>query len=109
MVEHEFFETHTVVPATAQSGNSVLYLRALLKNSPIAILVLDAQHRYTMCNPAFEKLFQYSPEQLSTGDIDTLISAPESADEARRITRSVLGGEKVHTLAQRRRRDGTLL
>jgi two-component system NarL family sensor kinase len=108
MVEHEFLKTHTVFPATSQSGNSVLYLRALLENSPIAILVLDAQHRYTMCNPAFEKLFQYSPQQLASEDLDRLI-APDRAHEAHSLTLSVLCGVKVHTLAQRRRRDGTML
>jgi two-component system NarL family sensor kinase len=108
MVDHDFLEAHNVFPAALQSGNSVLYLRALLENSPIATLVLDAQHRYTMCNPAFEKLFQYTPEQLSTEDIDTLI-APDRSHEATQITQSVLRGVKVHTLAQRRRRDGALL
>ena len=109
MVEHEFLETHTVFPVSSLgSGNSVLYLRALLEHSPIAILVLDAQHRYTMCNPAFEKLFQYTPAQLATEDIDTLI-APDRGHGARKLTQAVIRGVKVHTLAQRRRRDGTML
>src|ERR1700761_7582791 len=99
MVKHEFLQAHSVFPAASQSGNSVLYLRALLENSPIAILVLDAQHRYTMCNPAFEKLFQYRPNQLAAEDIDTLIAGPDMALDARRITQSVLRGDKVHTIA----------
>jgi len=82
------------------------YLRALLENSPIAIMVLDARHRFATCNPAFVKLFQYTPRELAQADIDTLISGPEAAEEAARLTRTVLQGINVHLVAQRRRRDG---
>lgn len=110
MVEHEFFVTHTIFPtATPESGNSVVYLRALLENSPIAIVVLDAQHRYTMCNPAFERLFQYTPKQLASDDLDALIAYPEQAEQVAQLTRLVLQGVKVHTVGQRRRRDGMML
>ena len=83
MREHEFFETHTMFPFTrTDAGTSAAYLRALIENSPIAIVVLDGQYRYTMCNPAFEKLFQYTPKELSSADLDDLIAGPEMADEA---------------------------
>lgn len=73
MREHEFFETHTTFPFTQKdAGTSATYLRALIENSPIAIVVLDAQYRYTMCNPAFQKLFQYTPKELSSADLDDL-------------------------------------
>jgi two-component system, NarL family, sensor kinase len=110
MIEHEFFETHTVFPPAGMAdGPSATYLHALLENSPIAIVVLDAHHRYTMCNPAFERLFQYTPSQLLSADLDALISDPEKAEEAAQVTRAVLQGTKVHTVAQRRRRDGMMV
>jgi two-component system, NarL family, sensor kinase len=110
MREHEFFETHTMFPSTrTDAGTSATYLRALIENSPIAILVLDAQHRYTMCNPAFERLFQYTPKELGSADLDYLIAGPGMVDEAMRLSALVLQGQKVHTVTQRRRRDGMMV
>jgi two-component system, NarL family, sensor kinase len=110
MREHEFFETHTMFPsARTDAGTSATYLRALIENSPIAILVLDAQHRYTMCNPAFERLFQYTPKELGSADLDYLIAGPGMVDEAMRLSALVLQGQKVHTVTQRRRRDGMMV
>src|SRR5260370_32828034 len=107
MREHEFFETHTTFPFTrTDTGTSATYLRALIENSPIAIVVLDGQYRYTMCNPAFERLFQYTPKELSSADLDDLIAGPEMADEAACLSGRVMRGNKVHTVTQRRRRDG---
>src|SRR3981189_2538426 len=110
MREHEFFETHTMFPFTrTESGTSAAYLRALIENSPIAIVVLDGQYRYTMCNPAFERLFQYTPMDLSSADLDDLIAGPEMADEAGCLSGRVMRGNKVHTVTQRRRRDGMMV
>jgi two-component system NarL family sensor kinase len=110
MTEHEFSQAHTIVPSGRMPGGpSATYLHALLENSPIAIVVLDGQHRYVMCNPAFQRLFQYRPNQLKSVDLDDLISDPGMPEEAARITRAVLQGIKVHTLAQRRRLDGTMV
>jgi two-component system NarL family sensor kinase len=107
MREHEFFETHTMFPFTREdAGVSGTYLRALIENSPIAIVVLDAQYRYTMCNPAFETLFQYTPKELAGADLDDLITGPEMAEEAACLSGRVVRGNKVHTVTQRRRRDG---
>src|SRR5437764_7595830 len=110
MREHEFFQAHTTFPFTRKdAGTSASYLRALIENSPIAIVVLDGQYRYTMCNPAFEKLFQYTPKELSSADLDHLIAAPEMAEEAACLSGRVMRGNKVHTVTQRRRRDGTIV
>jgi two-component system NarL family sensor kinase len=107
MREHEFFEAHTMFPYTqTDAGTSATYLRALIENSPIAIVILDAQYRPTMCNPAFERLFQYTLKELSTADLDDLIAGPEMADEAACLSGRVMRGNKVHTVTQRRRRDG---
>jgi two-component system NarL family sensor kinase len=110
MKEHEFFETHSMFPFTRKdAGSSAAYLRALIENSPIAIVVLDGQYRYTMCNPAFEGLFQYTPKELSSADLDDLIAGPELAEEAACLSGRVMRGNKVHTVTQRRRRDGMMV
>ena len=110
MREHEFFETHTMFPSTrTDAGTSATHLRALIENSPIAIVVLDGQYRYAMCNPAFEKLFQFTPKELSSVDLDDLIAGPEQAEEAACLSGRVMRGNKVHTVTQRRRRDGMMV
>jgi two-component system NarL family sensor kinase len=110
MKEHEFLETHTLFPFTrTDATSSAVYLRALVINSPIAIVALDSRHRYTMCNPAFEELFQYTTQELFSTDLDSLIAGPGMVEEAQGLSRSVLQGRKVHTVTQRRRRDGMML
>jgi len=110
MIEHEFFEAHIGLPfGRTDAESSATYLRALLEYSPIATVVLDARHRYVICNPAFERLFQYTPAELRASNLDDLISDPHRIEEAAQVTRSVLQGTKVHTVAQRRRRDGMMV
>ncbi len=110
MKEHKCFEAPTLLPfMQMHASTSATYLRALIEHSPIAIIVLDAQHRYTVCNPAFEALFQYSSKELFSADLDQLIAGPEMVDEAMRLSRLVLAGQKVHTVTQRRRRDGMMV
>ena len=110
MREHEFSATLTMFPSLRMSAaTSASFLSALIENSPIAVLVLDAQHRYTMCNPAFEKLFQYSPKELAAANLDELIAGPDMVEEAAQISSQVLRGRKVHKVAQRRRRDGMIV
>jgi two-component system, NarL family, sensor kinase len=110
MRQHEFFETQPIFPfARTDAATSATYLRALIENCPIAIVVLDGEYRYAMCNPAFERLFQFTPKELSAADLDDLIASPEMADEAACLSGRVMRGNKVHTVTQRRRRDGMMV
>jgi PAS domain S-box-containing protein len=84
-------------------------LQALFEHSPVAIVALDHEHKFVMCNPAFITLFQFTQEELLATDIDELIAAPDMTTEARELSLSVLRGEKVHTVAQRRRKDGMIV
>ena len=112
-VQHESAKSFVPDPIfpcpPTDAGPSAMYLRALVENSPIAIVVLNARHQYVMCNPAFERLFQYTPKQLSSADLDDLIAGPEMAEEAAQLTRSVMQGQIVHMVAHRRRRDGMMV
>jgi two-component system cell cycle sensor histidine kinase/response regulator CckA len=84
------------------------YLHALIENSPLAIVVLDSQHRVQMCNPAFERLFGYSESEVAGANLDEFIAPSERMEEAEDATRRVLSGETVHVTTQRRRKDGSL-
>jgi two-component system NarL family sensor kinase len=110
MREHEFSEAHSIFPfPRTDAGTSAAYLRALIENSPIALVVLDSHYRYTMCNPAFERLFRYTSKELSSADLDDLIAGPEMAEEAACLSGQVMRGHKVHMVTRRRRRDGMMV
>jgi len=83
------------------------YLDSLIEHSPLATVVLDAEHRVRMVNPAFSKLFQYQQHEVIGTHLDELIAAPEQQSEAGDYTRRVFGGEQVHRTIRRRRKDGT--
>ncbi|MFQ5926573.1 MAG: PAS domain S-box protein [Terriglobia bacterium] len=85
------------------------YLNALIENSPLAIVVLDSQHRVQMCNPAFERLFRYHQSEIVGSKLDEFIATPKLMGEAVGFTRQVLAGEFVHATTRRRRKDGTLI
>lgn len=93
----------------SDAGTYSTYLDALIEHSPIAIIVLDAQHRFEMCNPAFEELFQYGRESLIVANVDELIAAPACLKDPRSLTRRVLQGHKVHAITRRRRKDGEII
>jgi PAS domain S-box-containing protein len=86
------------------------YLDALIENSPIAITVVDAENRVRTCNPAFERLFQYSPEAIAGVDLNELIVPAELAGEAKDLYQKIeTDAEVLQVTTRRRRKDGTLV
>ncbi len=101
-------------PAVRASSDSAqdlqtAYLRSLTENNPIAIVVLDAEDRVQMCNPAFERLFQYTQRELKGQGLDHLIASDSLVHEATNLTRRVGAGSTVRATTRRRRRDGAFL
>jgi two-component system NarL family sensor kinase len=86
-----------------------MYLNELIDNSPVAILVLDPKHHVQMCNPAFERLFQYGREELMHANLEDLITTDDLTPEAVGIWKRVLRGEKVYASTKRRRKDGSIV
>jgi PAS domain S-box-containing protein len=72
------------------------YLNELIENSPVAILMLDPRHRVQLCNPAFERLFQYGRDELINANLEDLTTTHELTPEAVGIWKRVLLGEKVY-------------
>ena len=85
------------------------YLSALIENTPLAVVVLDAAHRVQMCNPAFENLFLYRQSEIVGTNLDELIAPDELSADAGGYTRQVLAGNRVHATTRRARKDGRLL
>jgi two-component system, cell cycle sensor histidine kinase and response regulator CckA len=100
-------------PATHAPDNSAedlqtAYLHSLTENNPIAIVVLDAEDRIQMWNPAFERLFQYTARDLKGQGLDSLIAPDGLNHEATELTRKLASGTNIRATTRRRRRDGTL-
>jgi PAS domain S-box-containing protein len=85
------------------------YYELLVNNSPIAIVTHDLEDRIVDCNPAFETLFQYSKREAIGSNTDLLISPPDMVEDARGKTNTVRNGGKVQFIAQRKRKDGSLV
>src|SRR5579859_3001351 len=54
------------------------YLNALVENNPLAIVVLNTKGEIELCNPAFEKLFQYSRQEAIGAPVAELLGSAES-------------------------------
>jgi PAS domain S-box-containing protein len=102
------FDITAIKRAEQQLLERTIYLDALIANSPLGIVTKDEQNRVVFCNPAFERMFLYSQDQLHGRDIDEIIASHDQ-EEANRMTHAVRKGGVIHATAQRRRKDGTLI
>ncbi len=103
---HDLTEWHG---AQREADRQRKYWETLAQNSPVAIVSLDLQGRIISCNPVFERLFGYSGEEVLGAGLDDLLAAPDARPDAVRLTRDAMGGEMVHAMATRRRKDGGLV
>jgi PAS domain S-box-containing protein len=85
------------------------YLNALIENDPLAIMVLDSAEKVQLCNPAFERLFQWNCQELVGKPVDGLLADGDLLSEARTICRGTLGGTPVNLVTRRKRKDGSLV
>ena len=102
------FDITAIKRAEQQLLERTMYLDALIANSPLGIVTKDEQNHVVFCNPAFERMFHYSQNELQGKDIDNII-ASHDLEEANRMTFAVRGGGVIQATAQRRRKDGTLI
>ncbi len=85
------------------------YLESLVQCSPLAVLMLDNDLRIEQCNPAFERLFQHSQEEILGRYVDDLLANDKLREEALSLSRSARSGEVAQTEARRLRKDGSLV
>ncbi|MGA2077092.1 MAG: PAS domain S-box protein [Terriglobia bacterium] len=85
------------------------YLNTLIEISPLGIAVLDTEERIQMSNPAFEKLFLYSRQELQGANLDELIVPTELLSEAKELAQRCMVGMNVHVTSRRRRKDGAIV
>ena len=93
----------------AKVAERTSYLNALIENSPLAILVLDAQRTIQYCNSAFENLFRYTRQEAIGSPIDGLIATGELLAEAREAVRRTFEGKGLSMITRRQRKDRSLV
>lgn len=86
----------------------VMYMDELIANSPLGIVIKDQNQLVSFCNPAFERMFFYTAAEIRGRNLDELIASHDRLG-ATRLSEAVKAGGAVHEMAQRRRKDGTLI
>ncbi len=92
-----------------QAQHQTQYFGELVANSPVAIVTLDTKHNVVSCNPAFLRLYGYTEAEVIGRHLDDLITTEEARAQAVRYTEQALSHRAVRAIAQRRRKDGSLV
>lgn len=104
-VRHELAERKKAESILRESENRY---RTLLESSPDPIVVYDMQGRATYLNPAFEKTFQFSQNELLGKQVDFV--PPENMAETQAAIEQMRNGQKIHLFETKRlTHDGTIL
>jgi PAS domain S-box-containing protein len=86
------------------------YYAAVIENSPAAIVLMDLETHVTGWNPAAEQLFGYTEAEALGRKVDDLVAKHRDLhDEAVRYSQQALSEKSVRLLAQRTRKDGSLV
>jgi len=85
------------------------YFQSLFRDSPEAIVFLDQNHRVLDINPAFEKMFHYTINELYRQNIDEFIIPQRVHEEGLEYTKNVLNGAIIKAETIRKRKDGSEL
>lgn len=84
------------------------YFESLIRNSPVAIVVLDNDENIVSGNPAFEQLYGFASDEILGKNLDLLITDEKTRDEANRYTQEVMN-QAVHAVGKRLRKDRSLV
>lgn len=110
---HRFAQLASVALDNAQlyreTQHQKQYYESLVQNSPVAIITIDKTAVITSWNPAAEKLFGYTPHEAIGRNIDNLIATDATRAEAEGYTRQVMEQDRVHAIARRVCKDGSLV
>ena len=83
-------------------------LDSLLQQSPIAMVINDMEKRITVVNPAFEKLFGYSREEVIGKRLDELLSPSYRPDNENELSTLIMKKQETRE-NRRRKKDGSLV
>jgi PAS domain S-box-containing protein len=85
------------------------YFQQLFENSPEAIVILDDNERVVNINKGFEKLFNFSLNEIKGNNINALLVPDNLSEQGAQMTQFVLKGEVIQKETVRKRKDGSLV
>ncbi len=86
------------------------FFEAMLRNSPIAAIVSDADQKIVSWNPAAERLFGFTQNEAAGAFLDRLVTSEENYAEALAYSKQIAtAGEQtiIHALTQRNQKNGS--
>jgi two-component system, cell cycle sensor histidine kinase and response regulator CckA len=81
----------------------------LIENSPLAIMVLDSEQKVQLCNPAFERLFQCTPQENIGKPVVALFPNEKTLPEASATSGAASNDTPVSQPVRRKRKDGSFV
>lgn len=81
----------------------------LFENSPMGIVMMDEQDRILHANKGFEKIFQFSVDEIRGRFLNEVIVPDGLIEEASSLSYDTLRGQSVEKETVRRRKDGSLV
>ncbi len=85
------------------------YLDSLIRNSPLAMVVLDRRGTVELVNSAFETLFQFDRHNVALIDSGNIGTPDGEAMDSAHVIAQVFAGNAVHRTVRRQRKDGKIL
>jgi len=83
--------------------------RQLFENLPIGIVVLNKEGEIQRVNDGFERIFQYSSEEILGKKIDDVVVPKHLGDESNELSSTAYEGLTIQKESIRKRKDGTLI
>src|SRR6266404_2989547 len=105
-LEHEVEERRR---AEASLLERTSFLNTLVASSPIALMVVGLDGRAELANPAFERLFGYSQQEIIGKPARDLIANGSLGNDIDNNISEVLEKQTLHRTAKRCSKDGLLL
>jgi len=102
------FDVTSAKRAEQELKEHVMYMDALVSNTPLGIVIKDENQFVRFCNPAFERMFLYQESEIQGKNLDDLIACHDR-EAAASLSHAVQEGNVVHTTARRCRKDGTFI
>jgi PAS domain S-box-containing protein len=85
------------------------YLEQLFNSTPEAIVWHDKNDIIININDEFTKLFGYTPKEAVGKPINSLVAPNHLVDEAAKLSKTVVNGNRVEIESKRRTKDGKLI
>lgn len=85
------------------------YFETLVKEAPLAIVILDNQDRVKQANNQFLELFEYSFEECLDQPVNNLIVPEHLKDEGKHLTTQAASGRQITNETVRQTRSGRLI